>query len=262
MRKKPLGALLSIALVAAACGSPTEELTGDGPILQITSEGGFVPVEVALNTGPRYTVLADGRVIYPGFETMEFPGALIPPYQVARLGGSQLHALLAMVEDIGLPDIEDEIDDSAIDFVADATTEVITYWDDNGEHRYGVYALGIEETPTERNTAFLELLATLDRFTAEAPAETYPPERVRLLAGDGFADPGFEDVREWPLTDSGPSDWTALPNGWRCEVFGGSTLTLFDDATEATRWELPDGSSDPVQILVRPLHPGEPDCPL
>ena len=229
-------------------------------MIQITSEGGFVPVEVALNNGPRYTVLGDGRLIYQGVQTLQFPGPLVPPYMVAQLSDSQMNAILAMVEDMGLPEIDEERDDSALDFVADASTEVIRYWDDNGEHVYSVYALGIEEQPTDRNAAFLELIETLDRFTAEAPAEPYQADEIRVVAGFGFVDPEFSDERDWPFDDDDFGGWTELPNGWFCRTYESDVLSAFGDAHQATVWTHPDGTSDPLTLLVRPLIPGETAC--
>lgn len=262
MRTKTLGALLALAIVTSACGGDGgSNDVGDDPILQIVSEGGFLPVEVALNNGPRYTLLGDRRLIHQGFQTLEYPGRLVPPYLVATLDDNQVDTLLALVEDIGLPEIDNEIDDTAMDFVADASTEVITYWDDAGEHRYGVYALGIQESPFDRNAAFVELIETLDQFVSEADAEPYVAERVRVIAGEGFVDPEFADVRPWPLEGSDPTEWEGLANGWQCTVIDRSVPEVFEDATQATSWEHPDGNSDPVLLLVRPLHPGEPECP-
>lgn len=263
MRTKTLGALVTLGLLIVACGGGDGSgvgVEGDEPVIQIVSEGGFVPVEVALNTGPRYTLLGNGRLIYQGFQTLEYPGRLVPPYMVATLDSNQMRALLALVEDIGLPEITDERDDSAMEVVADASTGVVTYWDEEGEHTLSVYALGIEEDPSERNAAFLELIETLDRFTAEAPAEPYQAERVRVVAGVAFTDPAFEDVREWPF-DHDLSTWEELANGWHCMTVDGAVPAVFEDATQATTWEHPDGGSDPLTLLVRPLHPGEPDCP-
>lgn len=261
--KKTLVALLPLALVAAACGGDggSADLGENEPVLQIVSEGGFVPVEVALNSGPRYTLLGDGRLIHQGFQTLEYPGRLVPPYLVATLNDNQMSSILAMVEDIGLPEFDEEIDDTASGFVADASTEVITYWDDAGEHKYGVYALGIEESPSERNAVFLELIQTLDEFVGQAEAEPHVAERVRVVAGEASVDPEFEDVQPWPLEGSDPAEWKALANGWACTVIDGPVPDVFDSATQATTWEHPDGTSDPIQLLVRPLHPGEPDCP-
>ncbi|MGD2061518.1 MAG: hypothetical protein PVF87_11665, partial [Acidimicrobiia bacterium] len=150
MTVKPLRAIMSLALVVAACGGDGDPIGvgPDEPLLQVSSEGGFVPVEVSLNNGPRYTLLSDGTLIFPGVQTLEYPGRLVPTYFTAQLDENQMRAVLAMIEDIGLPGIEDETDDSAASFVADATTEVIRYWDGSGEHRLAVYALGIEEEPS------------------------------------------------------------------------------------------------------------------
>ena len=261
MRTNLLGAFVSILLVVVACsGGGSVGIDDDEPVLQIVSEGGFLPVEVSLNNGPRYTLLGDGSLIYQGAQTLEYPGRLVPPYMVATLDDNQLNAILAMVDDIGLPDIDDEIDDSAASSVADASTDVVTFWDENGVHRYGVYALGVQESPTERNAAFLELIQTLDQFVGQADAGPFVAERVRVIAGEGFVDPEFEDVKGWPL-EGDLSGWELLPNDWQCTVIHGPVPAIFDGATQATTWEHPDGISDPLTLLVRPLHPGEPDCP-
>lgn len=250
------------ALVLAACGGgDTVEVGADEPLLQIASEGGFAPVEVILNNGPRYTLMGDGRLVFQGFQTLQYPGPLLTPHFVAQLNDNQMNAVLAMIEDIGLPDIEDETDDSAAAFVADATTEVIVYWDGAGEHRLAVYALGIEPDPTARNAAFLELIETLDEFTAGTDAVPHGADRVRVVAGPGQIDPEFEDVRPWPLDDSDLDEWETLPNGWHCQEFGPEVVEIFETATQATTWEHPDGSSDSVKLLVRSLHPGESVCP-
>lgn len=262
MRINLLGMFVSIVLVMAACGGGGSVGVGDDQaVLQIVSEGGFLPVEIALNNGPRYTLLGDGSLIYQGAQTLEYPGRLVPPYLVATVDDNQKNAILAMVEDIGLPDIDDELDDTAMNTVADAATEVITYWDDNGEHSYGVYALGLEESPSERNAAFLELIETLDRFISEAPGEPYQADRVRIVAGQSLVDPEFEDIRPWPMEETDLTAWETLPNGWQCTVIDGPVPDVFADATQTTTWEHPDGMSDPLLLLVRPLHPDEPDCP-
>lgn len=238
----------------------SSDVEADEALIQITSEGGFGPVELILGNGPRYTVLGDGSLIYEGPQAAIFPGPLVPNYQIAQLNDSQLDALLAMVDEMGLAEIDEEVDNDALQFVADATTESVTYWDDQGPHRYGVYALGLEEASSGRNDVFLELIETLDRFTAEAPAEPYEPTTMRIIAGPGFINEESPDVRDWPLESTDLSEWETLPNGWQCQTFDTSELPSFDDATEATVWTHPD-QPDPVKLLVRPLLPGEPSCP-
>jgi hypothetical protein len=265
MRTKALGALTVLSLLLAACGGGEAEDTGDGdePLLQIVSEGGFAPVEMVLGNGPRYTLLGDGSLIHQGFQTLEYPGALLPPYLVAHLNQSQMDSIIAMVERMGLPEITEETDDSAAATIADATTDVITYWDENGTHRYSVYALGIQEQPSQRNAVFAELVATFDQFVGVTDSVTYEPARVRVIVlADAFVDPEFSDVRDWPLDDEW-GEWQELANGSSCRSFGPETLDTFEDATQATTWEIPDvsGYTAPVKLLIRPLHPGEPDCP-
>ncbi|HEX6220656.1 MAG TPA: hypothetical protein VF115_06150, partial [Acidimicrobiia bacterium] len=200
MKEKSLGLLVLFALAVAACGGGDDsvDVGSDEAVIQITSEGGFAPVEFVLGAGPRFTMLGDGTLIFSGVTTLEFPGRLVPPYVTAQLSAGQMNAVLAMVDDIGLADILNETDDSAANFVADATTEVIRYWDSDGEHRYAVYALGIQEDPSERNAAFLELIETLDQFAAQTPGETYEPERVRVIAGPANPNPDFPDMRPGP----------------------------------------------------------------
>lgn len=262
MRTKNLGAIVALGLAIAACGTAggsAVNVDPDEPVLQITTEGGFVPVEVNLGNGPRYTLLGDGSLITQGVQTLEYPGRLVPPYMIGTIDDEQMTQVMDLVEEIGLPDIVDETDDSEASRVADASTEVVTYWDDAGEHRLAVYALGINDSPSDRNAAFLELIETLDRFAAETSAEPYEADRVRIVAGPGTVEPEFEDIREWPLETSDFSEWDELANGWHCTVIDGPVPQVFEDATQATIWEHPERGE--IKLLVRPLHPGEPDCP-
>jgi hypothetical protein len=84
---------------------------------------------------------------------------------------------------------------------------------------------------------------------------------MRIIAGEGFVDPEFEDIRAWPLEDTDLSEWLTLPNDWLCTAVDGPGPDDFEQATQATTWEHPDGTSEPLTLLVRPLLPGEPDCP-
>lgn len=259
--------LTAAALAITACGV---EASGQGlpsdpnaPLVQITSEGGFAPVEGVLGRGPTYTLLADGRLIYEGPVIAIYPGPLLPNYQISRIDDDQMSRVIDLVDAIGLPEITYEIDDSAAGLVADATTEVVTYWDEAGEHTYAVYALGIEPDPADEATAALaELLELFGQLTAEADEGSYIGDQVRVVAGPAWVDPDFEETEDWPLPDSDFSDWEELPNGWTCKVYGPEVLGLFTDANQATSWIHPDpGVDSKLKLLVRPLHPGEPDCP-
>lgn len=257
--------LLVAALTISACGIeaggidlPTDD---DSPLLQVRSEGGFAPVELVLGRGPTYTLLADGSLISEGPVIAIHPGPLVPNYQVVRINDGQMRSVLDVVARMGLPDITDVYDDTATANVADATTEIVTYWDDNGAHRYSVYALGILDNSSARpeTVAFQELLVLLDQLVASGDSTAYSGEQVHYVVGPGWADPEFPDFRDWPLENTDFTGWKTLPNGWQCTVQAGSVPPIFDDATTATQWNDPE-TGDPLKLLVRPLLPGEHSC--
>lgn len=268
MKLKTKALTVAVLMALSACGIESDPGTGlpedpDAPVIQITSEGGFAPVEMILGRGPIYTLLADGRLIYEGPTIAIFPGPLVPNYQVTRIDDQQMQLVLDLVEEMGLPEMERGLDDTAASFVADATTEVITYWDEAGErHVYAVYALGIDldESPAPATESFAELFELMGGLVS-GEAEPYQADRVRIVAGPGFVNDEFEDVRDWPLEGESIAEWDAFPNDWKCKVFGPAILEQFSDATQATVWESDDLADSPIKLVVRPLHPGEPDCP-
>ena len=251
----------------ASCGDDISVPSDpDAPLLQVRTDGGFAPVEWILSNGPNYTLLADGRLIAPGPAVEFYPGPLLPNYQVNQVSEEDTAEILDLVAEIGLPEMTSEIDNSAASYVADAGTEVVTYWDDEGGiHQYSVYALGIDpETANSQTAAFAELIRLLDQARGSSDSVPYEPERVRVLAGVAMApvDPGFEDIRPWPLGDDDPAEWEQLELGWSCNVYGPEVLDVFQDASETTQWTHPDPMMDApaFSLLVRPLHPGEEDC--
>jgi hypothetical protein len=267
MGRRDLGVLAAIALLVSACGIPisVDPVTDpDAAVLQIRSEGGFAPVEWVLGRGPTYTLLADGRLIYEGPMIEIYPGPLVPNYQVGELDESTVTEIRELIDEIGLPGFDDERDDSAASHVADATTEVVTYWDENGAHVFSVYALGIDGVPMSGPAeAFADLVERLGAATATMESSPYLADEARIVAGVSMInpDPEFVDIRDWPLEDD-LEDWTELENGWLCTTAPGSTLELFADATQVTQWRHPDEMMDaPVySLLVRPLLPGEEPC--
>jgi hypothetical protein len=279
--KRAMTLFTVLGLALAACGGddatettiPTTGPTstaGDSPqnvsnsdvLLTITSEGGFVPVEFNLDRMPRYVLLADGTLFYQGPVPAIFPGPLLPNVQVTEVTATQMDEILQLVEEMGLPEIDEFIDDSNAEMVADATTEFITYYDDNGTHRLGIYALGITEGggSTERILAN-ELIEVLEEATATGESRPYAADRLQAAAGPAL---GFEEVEgrvePWPLE----VDFSEMPEwaiGWRCvEIEGaevGELLEVFADTNQATRWNTGD---DELTIKARPLLPGEDAC--
>lgn len=268
MGRKTTGLLTAALLTLAACGGgesgagrPSDP---ESPLLQVRSEGGFVPVELDFGRGPTYTLLADGRLIYEGPVILIYPGPLLPNYQVTQVTDEQIDELMTLIEEIGLPGMESGLDDSAAATVADATTEVVTYWDENGVHEYSVYGLGIDPNPNPATAATVELVNTLSDAVFSTESEEYVGDRVRVISGVAQTPPDteFEDVRPWPLEGEDPNQWTELNLGYTCKVFGPEVLDFFRDASQVTQWLHPVETMDapPFILLVRPLHPGEPDC--
>ncbi len=58
MGRKTIGLLGAATLILAACGTPQEVVAPpdepESPLLRVQWEGGFVPVEHALGSGPSY----------------------------------------------------------------------------------------------------------------------------------------------------------------------------------------------------------------
>lgn len=269
MKGTRLAQILAVTVSIWACGVGSGsgiEVPNDpnAPLIQIRSEGGFAPVEVVLGRGPTYTLLADGRLIYEGPTIAIYPGRLVPNYQMTRATEGQMAMVLDLAEEIGLADMDSEIDDSASSRVADATTEVVTYWDANGAHSYAVYALGVDIGASLRpeTAAFADLLMLLGDITS-GDAQPFQAERVQVIAGPGLVNEEFPDARAWPLADTDLSQWETLQNGWQCSVQGPEVIEVFANATQATVWADPDPTTrdQPLKLLVRPLHPGETPCP-
>lgn len=268
--KRTLGLLAIGALLISACGSgeilgPPDD-SPDDPLLQIHSEGGFVPVEWSLGNGPTFTVTYGGKFVYPGVTTLEYPGRLVPSHFEGQLNDDQMTRIRELLNEMGIAEIDNEHDDS-VDNVADASTEVIQYWDQDGVHRYSVYALGMTDRPLSDTTAgFADLVNYLHELSGSVDGTEYEPERVRVVAGtyQGGFEPDFVVVEDWPLNGENPDDWEDFAsigeNEWTCKAFDSSVLDTFADARQTTIYTHPEDGGVQVQLLVRPLHPGEADC--
>lgn len=261
--------LVVAALVAACGGSESSETTGptsgsdpDEVVVTVTSEGGFVPVEFNLERMPRY-VLTSGRNLYfQGEVPAVFPGPLLPNVQVATVDDDTYAEVLELVEALGLPEIDERIDDSGAEMVADASTEVITYHDENGTHRLGFYALGmVEGTGSTDRLLAAELLQALESAAREGESTDFSPDRIQVAAGPAVRfEEAASEVEPWPL-EVGYDDMDEWGAGWRCVEVSGDTVAglweTFADATQATLW---DTGSQEVSIRTLPLVPGQVAC--
>jgi hypothetical protein len=274
MRRATRTIAFAAALIVAACGSgetvsPPDDPV-DGPLIQVSSEGGFVPVEFNIARGPTFTVTREKQFIFPGVTTLEYPGALIPAVFSGHLTDEQYDRIVELIQEMGIEDMEHEVDNSVTN-VADASTEVIKYWDAEGVHKYSVYALGSSVQPqSDATAAFGELFSYLHQLSGTVGATPYEPEKYRVVASPSYAeqDPNFIDIRTWPFDGEDPYQWSELTTvgdqTWNCEAFEPAAIAPLSDATQATLWMDPAESGDAqnIQLLVRPLHPGEEPCSL
>ena len=274
--KRILIAILTLALLAAACGAddgsdtttqpPGTTAPPEGParmLLMVSNEGGFLPLEVALNQSPSFTLLTDGMLIFRGAIPAIFPGPLLPNLQQVKLTADQMNDVRVLIDAIGLPDITDYVNNDANSFVADASSTVAIYVDDDGvTHRMSVYALGLQEDMPDE-LANLSLLAEkLDSFSYEGPAgEPYNADTVivRVLEGGNFG-AEFEDVRPWEFAFE-PGEVPIQMPDIPCHVLEGDSadavLALLAGATQVTQWEHTNGT---FTVLGRGLLPGETGC--
>lgn len=268
MGRKTIGLLSAATLILAACGTPQDVIgppdEPETPLLRVQYEGGFMPIEYALGTGPSYQLSNDGRLVFAGVTTLQYPGPLVVPYQQVSLSEEDVDRVLNLVEEIGLPEMTDERDETQINFVADAATYVVTYFDEAGEHKYSVYALGMENEPgSEATQATAELDSLLIELSGSEEPEPFVADEIKVFAGVSMMEPepGFEDIRPWPLPD-GPDGWSGFSGiDWKCNIYPGETLDLFTDATQVTQWTAPDEAGDSYTLVVRQLLPGEDGCP-
>ena len=273
--------LLTLALIAAACGgsdagtdgSTTPDTTaGPGstvapgnpgdPLLIVSYEGGFAPIEFIINQPPAFVLLRDGTLISQGPQPAIFPGPAMPAMQQQQLTADQMKDIATLIEATGLPNEIDFVDNDASNFVADASTTVARYFDEDGqEHKMSVYALGMAEEMPD-NVANLGLLTErLSNFSAEGTGgDSYVGDEliVRILQGGGFA--GNNDEREWTFDFAAPDGPVNMPD-IPCLVVDGadaeSLRATLADATAATSWK---AGNESYLVLARDLLPGESGC--
>lgn len=255
-----------VALVASGCGNAGSDSTTppsgtsselpdgrDGVILTITEDGGFVPVEFSLQRVPRFVVRSDGTVVAPTGEQFSYPGPTLPSLAVSDVSRSVIDDVLAFVADLDLADTE-ALDINNSPNVADAPTTTVYYYDDEGEHRLSIYALGMEQGGDAREAIVQSMINELDSAVRSADSTPYVPSALEIYVTDDLL-PEAEDVAEpWPLPVGVP--------GMRADVFGTFSCTILtgEDAEtvastlagtdQTTTWE-----SDGVgyRILGRPL---------
>lgn len=285
--------LAAVALIAVACGEssepgiptsppttlspppttsapppPTTTTTPPLPadpdqrILVVHRGGGLVPPEFLLDRLPLYTLYADGRLVYQGATPAIFPGPLMPAIVQVDVGDEGLAEVLAAVQATGLPTFEELRNNDAINQVADGPQTEVTYFDDNGQHLFSVYALEIADHTDRQVQALQDLMGILDRLTASPDAGPFTIERIQVIASYQTANPDHPDavVLPWPLSVL-PEEMPEFEMALRCAVFEVAdelvALESFQNAHQLTFFE----SEEVVyRLTVRPLLTGEAGC--
>jgi hypothetical protein len=268
MRNTLIG-LTVATLLLTACGEPgladTLKLIDDpaSVLLIVKDEGGFVPIEFIVGQGPRLVVLRDGTLIVSGPQIEIFPQPLLPNYQAVQLGEEDMLFVLEELDALGFNEIEDEFNNEAANMVADASTTITTFYNEDGPHTFSVYALGIGAQVTDGRVPILaNLVEHLSQFGFSQPGAAYAWEALEVLAGvpQAPAEPDFANVQPWPL-DVSFDEMTDIGFGWRCASYEGpeaqTLLGLFAGANQVTTWD--DGNTE-YSIKVRPLFPQQEPC--
>ena len=267
---KTLAILLALSLFATSCGSEgatdvTVNSTApggqeDGVLIEISNEGGFMPVEMSILQVPGFTVFADGSVVTLAGDQNGFPGPALPSLVRYQLDETAFQDIVAFTDDLGIADI-DVLDINDAPNVADAGTTVLRYWDDAGEHRISIYALGIDGSDG-RGAIIQSMMSVLDRARTSADVAPFVPERLVVFAqvADGFDRAAVTNGGTWPLTIT-PDEMNAEVAAFSCTTLTGDDVAAAVEAlagtTSMTLWDL-DGVE--YQILARPLLPQQEGC--
>jgi len=295
MRRR-CAALAAVFLVSACATTPSsappssggsggiEHPGGDEPVLVVSAEGGFVPIDFMVRAMPAFVMLGDGRVFAQGAVPAIFPGPALPAVNLRQLNPDGIQQVLRAVEQTGL--FTQDLDlRGAAGMVADAPDTVFTLNAAGREVRVTVYALGMLSPDTgvppgmgsaeveahRLLSGLLEGLMTIDTsVTADGWTDDgwrpWEPEAFRLyvrdVSGDAPGETTPEDVRDWPA-DVDPATFgeevALFGDGSRCAAVDGADaatwFTALAAASEITRWTT-DGT-DRWSVATRPLLPYE-----
>lgn len=261
-----------------------EHPTGaDEAILVITQAGGMIPVQMQVGQTPVFVLTGDGRVIVQGFQTLEFPGPILPPLQERTLTEEGIQTILRVLDDTNLfvGELENRVMQA---MVADAPDTAITVNAGGRTATVTVYAIGMlldgmepppgadpEELEAYRVLSALnDRLMTLDTWLPAAAWATdewrpYVADAFRLYVRDVSEQPVDEQLppqqRPWP-TDEDPAafgtELESFGDGTRCGVAEGEAAATWAAelalARQNTIWT---SGERRYAITVRPLLPHE-----
>lgn len=269
-------------------GGDIEHPIGSEAVIVVRLAGGMIPAQMQVGEVPVFTLLGDGRVIVPGFQTLEFPGPILPALQERRLTEEGIQLVLSSLDETNLfiGDLENRV---AASVVSDGSDTIFTVDAGGRTSVVTVFALGMMppdmEPPPGTDpgeleahrvlTALNDRLMTLDAWLpADAWAtdawQEYRPEAFRLYVRDVTDQPEDEELPAqqipWP-TDEDPAtvgeEMADFGDGTRCALVegeaGATWLAALLEANQNTIWTFGDRR---YAIDPRPLLPNdEAVCP-
>ena len=283
--KVRLPAALVLLLTLAACAdSPVDPGAGgidhstapDVALVQISNEGGFVPIEWTYTNFPFYSLYGDGTLVVPGAQIEIYPGPALPAVSSRQVSEAGIQAILEQAIAV-TRDIPTDLNDLGFMGIADASTTVITVSAGGVDRTIRAYALselterpdGMPEDEYQARLSLQELVATLTGPTEWLPEGSLGPEgdyeasSARVFVGDYRAvDDLQQDPMAWPLGAGLAGFGDPIPPG---EMRGGVVEgvdwdTLRESATAANQLTPWTSAGDRYSILFRPLLPDERGC--
>jgi hypothetical protein len=141
-----LGAAVALVPVPAMATSEppvsSERGAADDFVIQISWEGGLIPMEFAFVNTPMLVLTDDGRLVTPGAIPEIYPGPLVPVLSQRSITAEGVQAYLDLAEEHGLFEHR-EYEDNPL--IMDAGFAVVRIKVEGEEYVHSAYALGVEE---------------------------------------------------------------------------------------------------------------------
>jgi len=230
-------------------------------LLRFDGTGGFVPVQWALTELIEYSLYSDGRVVV-GESSGGSPTPAVRAYAETRVDDLTVVEFLGLIEQLGIADFADETNNEMQNFVADAETNVVEYFDEEGGvHRYSVYALGMSDfEDADGRVAVTRQIAEAFRSIDISDARPLPIDRLQVWIGEVAPDSSYHTVRPWQFafptiqTDSSGFEYTCI------ELTGDDAAVAVDTLQSADSTTLWSEGDVAYSVVARPLLEWQTGC--
>ena len=243
----------------------------DELVLQVTTGGGFVPIEYNLTSMPEFSLYGDGRVIVSGPVDAIYPGPALPNLQTTVVSEDVIVEILSAAQEAGLLR-------TGVDYgqpgIADGPTTTFVINVGGTSFRSDIYALGMDSgdgnltAEQQQARAIVQDLRSnlvdLTGFVSEPPSWApyeYSALAVFSRAVDPTAGPGGTDVMpnvlDWPLADLSTAGSEVMEGVRKIVVSGEDLDTLRPLLSQATQISLWRSGGSSYNLSFRPLLPDE-----